>query len=402
MDVMSRHDFNVEGDEVLQMAQTADSAGQFLVETLQNAQAMAAATNWDATEQVLNSALEQLRVARGVAIPKPYRVADLALDLRSASNGLMTGYTTLDKLFVIPGQALSLVAARSGHGKTTLQLNLLARMLETYPELSFAFFSYQENRQALALKLIMLEAGEILSERHNFEQYVLYLKEQRPTHPTIEEAITRYEQWASSGRLLLSDQRLAAKNLAAAIGQLARRTPLGAVFVDHVQRVPLRTASAGTSRPDIQRISDQLRDVAGRSAVPLILGTQLGGDRGHADKLRLNDLGETGDLAQDASLVIGLTNRAKQKEEDYGEFAAKRVDLEILALKNRAGRANARAVLPFDRRTLRILDGAAESPSTAPGLETERGEACLAEGGKGGIEPSRVFAASRSLEGRTH
>ncbi|OPZ32380.1 MAG: Replicative DNA helicase [Synergistetes bacterium ADurb.BinA166] len=300
-----------------------------------------------------------------MAVPEPYLVEDLERDILTAKDGLRTGYEALDKILSVPQGALTIVAGRPGHGKTTLQLNLLARMLKAYPELSFAFFSYEESRRALALKLVMLEAGEVLSEAHNFGHFLRYFKEERQSRPAIEQAVSRYEEWTTSGRLLLSDQRLTAEDLSTTVGHLAGQAELGAVFVDYIQKVPLRNSSPGQRYLDIQRVSGQLLDAAVRQDVPLVLGAQLGRDKDARDKVRLDNLRESGDIEQDANLVLGLLNKAKQEEEDKARPAgARRVDLEVRVLKNRAGRAETSASLVFDRPTLRILDKATD-PSLA-------------------------------------
>jgi len=342
----------------------AERAGAVLTETLRDAQAKATGGDLPAAETALVAGLEKLRQARGVSVPEPYLVEDLERDILTAKDGLHTGYAALDKLLSVPQGAITIVAGRPGHGKTTLQLNLLARMLKAYPELSFAFFSYEESRRALALKLVMLEAGEVLSEAHNFGHFLRYFKEERQTRPAIEQAVSRYEEWTSSGRLLLSDQRLTAEDLSSTIGHLAGQGPLGAVFVDYIQKVPLQASSTSQRYLEVQRVSGLLLDAAVRQDIPLVLGAQLGRDPQAKDKVRLDNLRESGDIEQDANLVLGLLNKAKQQEEDSGEAAPARVELDVRVLKNRAGRAETSASLVFDRPTLRILDKATD-PSLA-------------------------------------
>lgn len=338
-----------------------EKARQVLSEMVREVQAKASEGDIQGAERLLGSGLEKLRQSRGVVVPEPYLVADLEQDILLAKAGLETGYAALDRLLSIPQGAVTIVAGRPGHGKTTLQLNLLARMLKKYPEMAFAFFSYEESRRALALKLIMLEAGEVLDKAHNFGHYLRYFKEERQTRPAIEEAVSLYESWTSSGRLLLSDQRLSAEDLSVTIGHLSGRGPLGAVFVDYIQKVPLQGASSGQRYQDIQRVSGLLLDTAVRLDLPVILGAQLGRDKDSKDKVRLDNLRESGDIEQDANLVLGLLNKTRQQEEDSGASSSSRsVELDIRVLKNRAGQAETTAGLMLDRPILRILDKATD------------------------------------------
>jgi DNA primase catalytic core len=334
-----------------------EKARMVLSEMVREVQAKASEGDIIGAERLLGSSLEKLRRSRGVVVPEPYLVADLEQDILLAKAGLRTGYEALDRLLSIPQGAITIVAGRPKHGKTTLQLNLLARMLKNYPEMAFAFFSYEESRRALALKLIMMEAGEVLDGPKNYDHYVRYFKEERPTRPAIEQAISLYESWTSSGRLLLSDQRLSAEDLSATIGHLSGRGPLGAVFVDYIQKVPLQGASSGQRYEYIQQVSGLLLDTAIQTDLPIILGAQLGRDKDSKDKVRLDNIRESGDIEQDANLVLGLLNKTRQKEEDDGvRDSSRSVELDIRVLKNRAGQDETTVGLMLDRPILRILD----------------------------------------------
>ncbi len=209
----------------------------------------------------------------------------------------------------------------------------------------------------MALKLVMIEAGEVLDPAHNFGRYVSYIKEERYTRPAIEQAVSLYEEWTVSGRLRLSDQRLSAQDLAVAIEHLADQGPLGAVFVDHMEQV-----------------SDLLLDVAVRRDVPIIQGMPLGRHKHGQDGLQLDDLAQIIGV-EHSSLVLGLVNKAREKRDDNGgrddsggRVSSGSVELAIRVLKNRNGRADISADLILDRPVLRILDKA-----SAPSAEQLRG-----------------------------
>ena len=57
---------------------------------------------------------------------------------------------------------------------------------------------------AIALKLIMIEAGVILNQNSNYEAYINYMKTKRGSQETsdrrIEHALERYEKLTSAGR----------------------------------------------------------------------------------------------------------------------------------------------------------------------------------------------------------
>lgn len=81
----------------------------------------------------------------------------------------------------------------------------------------------------------------------------------------------------------------------------------------------------------------------------------MGREKDKADKVRLDNLRESGDIEQDANLVLGLNNQAMDKAQG-GEPVEPmdRVDITLTVLKNRAGRVNVERPLTFNLPLLRI------------------------------------------------
>lgn len=333
---------------------------EVLQATVRRVQGKAADGDLVGAEEELTAGLQQLRSSRGVREPEAYRLADLETDLATMTEGLWTGYESLDALLRIPAGAITILAGRPGHGKTTLQLNLLLSLARRYENRQFYFFSYEEARRPLALKCLMILAGEVLHERFNDNAYVNYLREKRGQNAAIEEAIETFDDLTGSGRLCLVDQQLRAEDLAATVGHLASTREVGAVFVDYIQRIPLQRPLQGGQRYlEIKRTSDLLLEQAVACDLPVILGAQLGRGDGKAkgsDRVRLDNLRESGDIEQDANLVLGLWTEAAEKDKEDQPEPGREVPVEISVLKNRNGQANKRAFLNLDRPCLKLTD----------------------------------------------
>lgn len=308
-------------------------------------------------ELAISEGLQEIRSSRGVSAPEPYLREDLLQDMLAISEGLATGWSSLDQYLRIPEGAISIMAGRPGHGKTTLLLNLYLNMIRAYPERRFYFFSYEEARSRLALKLLMAMAGEVLSKDTNQGAYIHYLREKRRQEPNkkIEQALQEYQRLTGQGRLTLSDQRLAGGDLASTIALLARRGDTGAVFVDYIQRIPIQ-GQYSQRYLEIKAISDMLLEQAVRHNLPVIVGAQLNRSAGGGKQPKLEQLREAGDLEQDAHLVIGLYTEAVDKIEEGEQIKAREVDLRLSILKHRSGMAGLSSVLTFDRPILRIKD----------------------------------------------
>lgn len=333
---------------------------EVLQATVRRVQGKAADGDLVGAEEELTAGLQQLRSSRGVREPEAYRLADLETDLATMAEGLWTGYESLDALLRIPAGAITILAGRPGHGKTTLQLNLLLSLARCYEDRQFFFFSYEEARRPLALKCLMILAGQVLHERFNDNAYVNYLREKRGQNAAIEEAIETFDDLTGSGRLCLVDQQLRAEDLASTVGHLANTREVGAVFVDYIQRIPLQRPLQGGQRYlEIKRTSDLLLEQAVACDLPVILGAQLGRGDGKAkgsDRVRLDNLRESGDIEQDANLVLGLWTEAAEKDKEDQPEPGQVVPVEISVLKNRNGQANKRAILNLDRPCLKLTD----------------------------------------------
>jgi DNA primase catalytic core len=335
---LSEEDLEIRLKEASRTASTRRA--QSILETnIRDIQQKASQGDITGAEADLARALREIKSSRGVKLPEPYLLEDLSEDIKSSSPSLDTGYKWLDSVAKIPTGALSIVAGRPGHGKTTFLLNLLVNMLRLYPEKRFYYFSYEESKKAIATKIIMIMAGVEIQRETNYGAYVYYLQEKRGTNGKIDQAIQEYEAITSSGRLLISDDMYPAEDLANVIDLLAKQGEAGAVFIDYIQRIP--TPSQGQRYLDIKQISDLLLKQAVSLDMAIILGAQLGrGDKTIGSKVRLDNLRESGDIEQDANLVIGLYSKEVEELQEKESTITKRdaiTDIQISILKNRGG-----------------------------------------------------------------
>lgn len=307
-------------------------------------------------EQALADALKELRDSRGFRAPEPYLLDDLEADILRSRPGLKTGFQKLDELLTLPRGAISIVAGRPGHGKTSFLLNLLSSFLDRYPDKAFYYFSYEEALKFLALKMVMLKGGQVLSERFNQEAHLNYLQEKRGENEHIERALEWYGKAASQGRLILDDKMPDIDSLVLTLEHVCRSHEVGAVIVDYIQKIPV-SRPASQRYLDIKAISQSLLQVAVSQDIPIILGAQLGrGAKGEGKEPSLADLREAGDIEQDASLVLSLYNASVAELEEGQRVASRKVDIQVRILKQRGGLAGQKATLTFDRPILRMMD----------------------------------------------
>ncbi len=294
---------------------------EILQATLRKAEKAAREEGLLSAENELEDGLQLLKSSRrGAKIPEPYLVEDLDRDIQETPPALPLGYESLADVVAIPQGALSVIAAQSRHGKTTFMLNLLANWLDmpAYKDKRFIFYSYEEPRRALALKLIMIWAGVLKHESQNYEAYINYWKHHRGGDEHIEKAIAKYQQLSSSGRFFISDEQPRAEDLAGSIASMGRTGKVGAIIVDYIQVIPLLRPMAGQRYLEIQKVAQLLREQAVEHNLAIVTGAQLNRTPGQERFIQLGHLREAGDIGHEANLVIGLYLKAAGEEEQDG------------------------------------------------------------------------------------
>jgi len=309
---------------------------------------------------------EKTRELQAKAVTKtagPYTLDLLEADIAQTRPGLKTGYKSLDELFLIPPEAITIIGARPSHGKTTLLMNLLLNMARTYTDQNFFFFSYEESRKQIGVKLLNILSGETIDRTRNVQALEDYLRAKRTDRTKVEEGKAELRELTEAKRLWIIDEPLYVDELADALAYYRERYNIGAVFIDYIQKIKIR-GRYPTRQVELQRISERILETAKGLSMPIVLGAQLGRDPLHKDKVRLDNLRESGDIEQDANLVLGLLNPAMEKAQDEGGgYMGDEVELTLTVLKNRNGLVNEERLLTFNRPLLTIKDSRAGSYS---------------------------------------
>jgi DNA primase len=310
--------------------------------------------------------LSQIRITETI---EPYSVEQLRSDLSLKREGMATGWHSLDQYVSIPSGAITFIAGRPSHGKTSFLLNMLLNQVEKFREKSFFVFSYEEDKAALSVKLINMMGRTIISDKlmhKNTEQVEYYIRGNNKLFEKVNEAVEQYDRYVKQKRLWIVDKPLDVNALCDVIKNLSNSYDIGGVYVDYVQRVKYE-GKYQDERIKIARIAEVFRESAVETNIPYIIGAQL--NRESKGRPKLDYLKEAGNLEEDANLVLGLYNlkTAAYKETDKevemkningktANISDRNVDMEVHILKNRNGRINESTVLTFDPPVLYIKD----------------------------------------------
>lgn len=303
-------------------------------------------------------------------LPSLISFATLLDEIATLPPAYKTGYSSLDNFIGFTPGAITLIAGRPSHGKTTFMFNLLLQMSNLYKDESFYFFTYEEPLKNISLKLLnrLIDTDlsgyfrEIrdLSTPTNYEFIKRYIGARRTDISQIEEGKRQLQELIDSQRIRVIDRNYSVEELSSLIAYLNKRERIGGVFIDYIQRMKT-DAKTQDMRTKIAHISDSVLQIAKESGLPIILGAQL--NRATQDskggKPKLENLKEAGNLEEDANTVLSVYNESREKDETSEGNSYKglrEVELEIKALKNREGEVNQTALLNFDKWTGVIKD----------------------------------------------
>ncbi len=327
---------------------------------------------YDDLEELYEDKLPSLRAKNPKTILEPYTSEHFIADIQQRREGYSTGWSGLDEYTLIPSEALTIVAGRPSHGKTTVMLNMLYNLVTARPDESFYFFSYEETRSQLALKLMTIISGVQLDQYKNTQRIEEYYKTGRldasyakglteaQAKAKLDEAKDTYDDLIKSGRLWIIDEPLQVTDLCGAIDSLKGKA--GAIFIDYIQKIKSKY-NVQSRQVEIQKISGDLLDTAKRTGVAIILGAQLNrlAEKGEAKHISLDQLRESGDIEQDANLVLGLYNHARADYDvnpDSDRSSDPITTIDVKVLKNRSGATNVYTSLTFDSPILTLTEDA--------------------------------------------
>ena len=322
----------------------------------------------DKALELLDSKVKEVKITGAKDLIPPYMSFTALLDeIATLPPAYKTGYSSLDSFIGFTPGAITLIAGRPSHGKTTFMFNLLLQMSNLYKDESFYFFTYEEPVKNISVKLLnRLTATDLsgyfrevrdLAKPTNYEFIKSYIKARRTDISQIEEGKRQLQELIDSQRIKVIDRNYSVEELSSLIAYLNKKEKIGALFIDYIQR--MRTdRRTQDKRTEIAHISNSVLQIAKESDLPIILGAQLNratqDSKGGGSKPKLENLKEAGNLEEDANTVLSVYNESREKDESSeGESykGVKEVELEIKALKNREGEVNQTALLTFDKWT---------------------------------------------------
>jgi len=295
-----------------------------------------------------------------------YSEKKLIEGLRKISPGISTGFKIGDIDLKIPGGQISICAAPTSHGKTTVLVNLALGALQSHPDKSVYFFTYEESPDSI-LCLFLNTYMDIELSKNNRSSIRTYFTEDKLDYITtskqkefLQLKNEFFANYISNGRLKIFGHNLATEELVSAIRYLAKNTNAGLVCIDYMQMLKLLKRTYGGRQEELKEICLQLKDCAIDTGLPILLAAQFNRSVVAEADLSPTNIREAGDIEQIANLIIGFWNRNFQgfsregNVDKSGKKVEKEASIYMEILKGRECGNGHSAVLEFNGNTGKI------------------------------------------------
>lgn len=268
---------------------------------------------------------------------------------------------------MVPAGALTVIAARTGHRKTSTLMNMAVNMARD-PRVTgeVYFMTYEEARGELVLKMMNIDINRPLQEgsRRNLSYIKAYYEKGTPENSFNNKDFREGEQrffsdLIDTGRLRVIDPRLTAPDLCQFIERIKEEGRPAAIMIDYIQQLRIPDLATQSRQVQLQEICELLRTTAIKTGLPLILGAQFNREVQQEMDIESAKIREAGDIEQTANLVIGLWDRKQTRANHKGRDGktAKYAEDELYAeiLKGRGVGTGAYAEMKYNAGTWKIV-----------------------------------------------
>jgi replicative DNA helicase len=282
---------------------------------------------------------------------------DIAEEIRKISPGIPTGFRIGPLDLKLEGGEISVIAAPTGHGKTSFLINLLMGTLEQNPNSSAYLFSYEEARAPVLSLALNCFIGKKLSinNRESIKAYfrdghVQYISEPMRTI-FLQEKNRFFAELIEKRRLNIFYSSYSAEQLIDAIRFLAKQDLKPSIIcIDYMQLLRLNNTGKIVSRQEeLKEICLLLKDTAVETGLPILIAAQFNRTVQSETELLAQAIGEAGDIERIAALILGLWNRKFGQEKTQDAIYVK-------VLKGRNIPMGSDEVFDFDGNACKIMN----------------------------------------------
>lgn len=246
-------------------------------------------------------------------------------------SGVRTGFKCFDDFLDIDGGDMVVIGARPAVGKTALAIQLAEQMADL--DKKVLVFNLEMVEKQIFERMLSTEMGFSLTKIKRADSLA---KEEVPIYQNALKRIMSRKLRFITGSQKVSDIRMS-----------TRKIKPDVVIIDYLQLVKSDVSYGGNRYAEVGDISHELKALAVELKIPIFVLTQLNRVAKATTEPSMNEIRESGDIEQDASIILLLWNA------DENDYSKKGVKID----KNRQGQLykwNDRFV--FDGDSMRFVD----------------------------------------------
>ena len=299
--------------------------------------------------------------------------------MQSLPGDLETGYSVSaangqQYPILLPGAGLTVIAGATGHGKTTLLINLALDVANRYPDRRVIYLTYEEQEAVIRSYFLNTYIGQQLnnsssSSRGNKAVIKEYLRTGSTQYTSKADLLqdlagTFYEGYVETGRIQVKEIEYEARDLVAAIRHLHKSDKtIAGIFLDYFQllyadSLHKREKGAGTRQEELKQVCIELKNAAKDTGLPLIVGAQFNRQVQSVADVDYTCIGEAGDIERIANTILGIfdiryepKNSTKQPKAVADRIGEHEAGLFVEVLKSRYMPRGGRAVYDYNSNT---------------------------------------------------
>ncbi|MCH9732011.1 MAG: replicative DNA helicase [Actinomycetia bacterium] len=239
------------------------------------------------------------------------------------AHGVPTGFAELDELTTgLHAGQMVIVAGRPGQGKSTVALDIMRSCSIAHQKPS-VIFSLEMSKSEIVMRLLSAEARIKLAD----------MRSGRMSDPDWAKMARRMAEITESPLYIDDSPNLTMMEIRAKARRLKQKTNLGLIVVDYLQ---LMTSGkrVESRQAEVSEFSRNLKLMAKELEVPVIAVSQLNrGPEQRSDRIpQLSDLRESGQLEQDADLVVLI-----HRPDGYDRDSPRAGEVDLIVAKHRNG-----------------------------------------------------------------
>lgn len=223
---------------------------------------------------------------------------------------------------ILPSGALTIIAAPTSHGKSTMLRNLALHTAKNGAEGAVLYFTLEESLDNLKIQFATLNSAPHLPFISNnyFKtiqayklrgslEYFARTGDLNQTLQTVEGQLQLFEEqlWNTGRIRLYFMERPESSHLMDVISYLCKQIRVKAVFVDYIQKLH-KAGCKSNRREELGEISQDFESLALKYGIPIVMGAQVNRDAYSPLEIANQNIGDSSNIEWGASVIVMLWN----------------------------------------------------------------------------------------------